>query len=263
MKRREFLALSGTAALAPLAMPVQSLAADENERDYYELRQFILETDTQKKGFDTFMKEAAIPAINRLGVKPVGVFYPKEIKGAGTTAHVLMRHKTMESFTTLLQKLGSDSDFLNSGHDFIFATAAAPAFKRMESSLLHAFKGMPTVETPAKQAGRIFQLRMYESPSFAAGQKKIEMFNDAGEIKIFREVGLNPVFFGETLIGIKMPNLTYMLGFESEEEMKAAWSKFGAHPDWKRLKGMPEYADKEILCGITNTVVVPAEYSQI
>jgi len=34
-------------------------------------------------------------------------------------------------------------------------------------------------------------------------------------IAIFRRAGLQPVFFGETLIGAKMPNLTYMLVFEN------------------------------------------------
>ena len=69
---------------------------------------------------------------------------------------------------------------------------------------------------------------------------------------IFRRVGLTPVFFARTVIGAHMPNLTYMLGFESPEELKANWSKFGGDPGWIKLKGMPEYADKAILSGITN-----------
>jgi hypothetical protein len=89
------------------------------------------------------------------------------------------------------------------------------------------------------------------------------MFNDAGEITIFRRVGLHPVFFGEALAGSRMPNLTYMLAFESADELKANWTRFGGDPDWKRLKGMAEYSDKAILSGITNLILKPAEYSQI
>ena len=89
------------------------------------------------------------------------------------------------------------------------------------------------------------------------------MFNDAGEIEIFRRVGLNPVFFGEALVGSKMPNLTYMLVFESDEQRAANWKKFGADPDWQRLRGMAEYADKAILSGITNLPLKPADYSQV
>ncbi len=126
-----------------------------------------------------------------------------------------------------------------------------------------AFRGMPELALPTKAPGRVFQLRTYESPSVRTNLKKIEMFNDAGEIAIFQRVGLTPVFFGRTLVGTKMPNLTYMLGFDGKEAMDAGWKKFLNDPDWLKLKTRPEYSDKTILCGITNLVLKPAEYSQI
>jgi len=229
-------------------------------RDYYELRQFIIENETQKKKLDSFLKEAAIPALNRLGLKPVGVFYPAE---GISPVYVLLRFKSLETVATLNADLGADGDFLAAGAELINAPADAPAFKRMESSLMVAFAGMPQIETPVSVPGRVFQLRIYESPSVATGLKKIEMFNDAGEIKLFRETGLNPVFFGQTIVGAKMPNLTYMLAFKNMDEQKAAWKKFVSHPEWKRLSGMPEYADKAILSGITNLQLVAADYSQV
>jgi hypothetical protein len=41
------------------------------------------------------------------------------------------------------------------------------------------------------------------------------------------------------------------------------WAKFGSDPEWKKLSKMPDYSDKAILCGITNLILEPAEYSQI
>ena len=79
----------------------------------------------------------------------------------------------------------------------------------------------------------------------------------------FREVGLNPVFFGQALTGEKMPNLTYMLVFKNDDERKAAWKRFGAHPLWQQLRKMEEYSDKAILSGITNLPLVAADYSQV
>ena len=105
-------------------------------------------------------------------------------------------------------------------------------------------------------------MRISESPGVKAGQKKIEMFNTA-ELAIFRKTGLNPVFFGESLIGTKMPNLTYMVGFENADAQTAAWDTFRADPEWLELRARPEYADKEIVSGITNIVLNPAECSQI
>jgi hypothetical protein len=262
LNRRDFIAAAATASLAPLigSSPAEAAEGPKDPRDVYELRQYQLANEDQKKGFDAFMRSAAIPALNRIGISPVGVFY--SVKDL-SPAYVLMRHRSLESFLTGTQKLLADAEFLAQGAEFMNAPADKPAFQRMESSILLAFKGMPQIETPAKGPGRVFQLRTYESPSVKTGQKKIEMFNDAGEIAIFRRVGLHPVFFGEALAGGKMPNLTYMLGFESEADQASGWKKFGADPDWQKLRGMAEYSDKAILCGITNIVVKPAGYSQV
>jgi hypothetical protein len=259
MKRRDFLAASAAVGMAPLA----KLAAQgngETPRDIYELRTYHLDSEEQKKGFDTFMSRAAIPALNRIGIKPVGVFYREEEQGE---IYVLLRHRSLESVVMLVAKLGEDEEFLSAGEAFLNAPAASPAYKRVESSLMVAFKEIPEIERPVEAPGRVFQLRIYESPSVVTGQKKIEMFNEGGEISIFRRTGLNPVFFGETVVGSKMPNLTYMLSFEDMDTLKAGWKAFVSHPEWLALKAMPEYADKNILCGITNIILKPADYSQL
>lgn len=279
LKRRQFLTASSAVALAPLA---GLCAAEEYPasagRDYFLLQKYELDDEAQKARFDAFLRDAAIPALNRLGVRPVGVFYPREVKPDPkakvdpkapvmlpglSPAFVLLRHKSPEVLLSLVDKLLGDEQFTNKGADAIDAITGSTAFKRMESSLHLAFRGMPELETPVQSPGRVFQLRIYESPSLRCARKKIEMFNDAGEIKIFRRVGLNPVFFGETLVGSKMPNLTYMLAFNSPEEQDANWKKFLSDPDWLKLRKMQEYADKRILCGITNLLLKPAEYSQI
>lgn len=260
MNRRKFLAASGAVGLAPLSGLCGAAEGSQGGRDYYELQQYELETEAQKKLFDAYMKEAAIPALNRLGINPVGVFFPQE--GLGP-AYVVLRAKALDVLAGKTQKLLADEEYLRKGAEFLDAPAAMPAFKRMESSLMVAFKGMPALETPIRTPGRVVQLRTYESPSVKTGQKKIEMFNDAGEIEIFRRVGLNPVFFGETIVGAKMPNLTYMLIFNSLDDQKAAWQKFRTDPAWLKLRAIDEYGDKVLLCGITNLLLKPADYSQI
>jgi hypothetical protein len=261
INRRSFLAAAGVAGMVP--MSGACLAADEapaGGRDYYELRQYAIETPKQKKLLDKFLAEAAIPALHRLGVKPVGVFLPQE---GLSPVYVLLRHKSPEVLAAIDERLLADEDFVREGAEFLGAPASAPAYKRIETSLLIAFSGMPELARPATAPTRVFQLRTYESPSVKTNLKKIEMFNDAGEIAIFRRVGLNPVFFGRTLVGTKMPNLTYMLGFDSKEAMDAGWKNFLKDPAWLKLKTRSEYGDKAILCGITNLVLRPAAYSQI
>ncbi len=259
--RRDFLAAGGVGLASMVGTAAaRSAEGDSGGRDLYELRQYLLDDEAQRKALDAFLRDVAIPALNRAGIGTVGVFHPA--KDPGPT-YVVLRHQSPVTLVASTHGLAIDSDMRARGSAVIAPPPGKPAYRRMESSLLLAFKGMPTLETPAKGPGRVFQLRIYESPSVAAGQKKIEMFDDAGEIAIFRRVGLNPVFFGEAIVGSKLPNLTYMLGFESDEALNAAWDKFRTDPDWKRISGMPEYADKVILSGITNIVLKPAEFSQI
>ncbi|MBN1505932.1 MAG: NIPSNAP family protein [Sedimentisphaerales bacterium] len=279
MQRRKFLGASCMAGVVSLAggasvargqrMPGESEAAFRARlarmggRTYYELRRYEIETPEQKAGFDKFLGEAAIPALNRLGIKPVGVFYPEKDL---SPIYVLLPHTSLASVAMLTQKLSEDQEFLQAGAAFVDAPADKPAYKNLETQLMLAFESLPQIETPVTDPGRIFQLRTYESPSEKTRLKKIEMFNTA-EIDIFRKVGLHPVFFGQTLAGTKMPNLTYMLAFKDAQEQQENWRKFGSDPEWKQLSAMPEYMDKAILrpkpASITNLILKPAGHSQI
>jgi hypothetical protein len=128
-----------------------------------------------------------------------------------------------------------------------------------------AFEGVPKLEVPAAtkdNTPRLFELRTYESHSKKANKKKIEMFN-RGEIAIFRRAGLAPVFFGETLVGAKMPNLTYMLAYPDMAAHDKNWGAFISDPEWKKLSTTPGYTDPEIVSNISNVFLRPTAYSQI
>jgi hypothetical protein len=68
------------------------------------------------------------------------------------------------------------------------------------------------------------------------------MFN-SGEIPLMQEVGLTPIFFGQTVIGSQMPNLIYMVSGENQDEHKKHWKDFFDAPVWKKLIGDPQYKD--------------------
>jgi hypothetical protein len=217
-----------------------------------------------QKRFDEFYRDAAIPAMNRAGISPVGVFHV----AAGPdspTAYVVLPHRSIDSFATALDRVRADTGYQQAGADFLNAAPSDPPYIRVESSLLVAFAGIPRLEVPAATAEkkpRLFELRIYESHNKRANKKKIEMFN-TGEIAIFRRTGLAPVFFGETLIGSRMPNLTYLLVFENMAERDRNWATFVADPEWKKLSTTPGYTDPEIVTNISNVFLRPAPYSQI
>ena len=106
---------------------------------------------------------------------------------------------------------------------------------------------------------RVAHLR---EPQQRGERKKIEMFN-TGETALFRRTGLQPVFFGETLIGTKLPNLTYMLTFPDMATRDKNWGTFIADPEWKKMSATPGFTDAEIVTNISSVFLRPTSYSEI
>lgn len=260
MHRRDFLAATALAAAAPL--PQLEALGQAEARQYIELRRYHLLPGAKQRAFTEFVGAAAIPAMNRAGIRRVGAFTVVYGENAPSLL-LLLVHPTLESVVTLRERMASDAEYARAGAAIIDAPMSDPAFVRAESTLLRAFEAMPVVEASAgagTAARRIFEMRTYESHSDRAALNKLQMFN-AGEIPIFRRTGLTPVFFGETVIGAKMPSLTYMLTFADMAARDAAWSAFGKDPDWKRLSGDPQYRDN--VSAITDIILQPTSYSQI
>ena len=114
-----------------------------------------------------------------------------------------------------------------------------PGYARSENMLLRAFAGHPQLRIPpATREGHIFELRTYESNNEQTLRRKIDMFN-GGETQIFQRVGLQPVFFGETLVGSRLPNLTYMLSYKDLATRESVWKAFEADSEWKKLRARP------------------------
>jgi len=261
MKRRQFLAASCAFGAASLAQSRRTQAADKccKSKEYYELRLYRIASEEKQEQLEQFLGEALIPAWNRIGIKPVGVF--KFLDESSLDLYVLLPHQTIESFGNARRTVMGDQQFLQAGGVVLDLPKSAPAYDRMESALFVAFDNMPKLEVPSTKESRVLQLRIYESHSEKKALKKIDMFNGGGEIEIFRKTGLDPVFFGEALIDSKLPNLTYMLGFDDQAALEKAWDAFRGHPDWNALKKDPQY--KDTVSKITNILLRPADCSQI
>jgi len=266
MKRREFLKTSLVASAAAVATTSITHAAESSaaapEREFYELRQYHLRQGPMLKRFDEFYRDIAVPAWNRAGVSAVGVF-DVMIGPDQPTKYVLLPFKSWNAMNEAREKFESDEAMLKS--DFANLPPTDPGYIRKESSVLLAFQSVPKLEIPVQVAAkksRIFELRTYEAHSRKANKKKVEMF-DVGETDIFRRTGLQPVFFGEGLVGTNLPSLTYMLVFDDMAARDKNWGTFVSHPDWKKLSTTPGYTNAEILTNITSVFLRPTGYSQV
>jgi len=265
MRRRTLL--GGVTATLGARMAFADGAAEGGGtgRDVYELRTYDVRIGDQKAALDAWLKDAAVPAWNRAGVRPVGVFETM-VGPEVPRVHVLLTHPGMDSVATLGARLGDDAEYTRAAAAFVGRPAAAPGYDRYETAILQAFPNVPRVEVPAaarEGRARVFELRTYESPTESAHQKKMEMFTRLGELEIFRRTGLTPVFFGKTLAGRRMPCFVYMLTWADLAARDRAWGAFIGDPEWKALAKKPGYTDPEILSNISNLLLRPSPFSQV
>ena len=261
MERRDFL--TGTIATSALAM-AQGATAQTNDnpgkqREFYQLRRYSLQSGPQGSMTEKYISEALIPALAGKG-GPIGAFRV-EIGPETPTYYVLIPIKTPATAASLELELSQNETYLRAAEPFWSAPASSPAFLRVDSALFIAFEGWPRLTPPAK-GKRIFQLRTYESPSYRDHIVKVQMFN-SGEFEVFKNAGFQPVFFGDTLIGPRMPSLTYMLSLQDTAELDAKWSAFRDNPAWKKLSADPRFTFEQIVSNITNLILSPLTASQI
>jgi len=261
MQRRQFLAASLAASATALSEKASAQAPASGSREYYQIRRYQLQSGPQTKLAESYFGDALIPALTRMGIGPIGAF-SLNIGQETPAYYTLVPGTSAETIASLDLKLAQDADFLKAAEPFWSAPATAPPFVRVDSSLLIAFEGWPKLTPPSTKAKRIFQLRTYESPSYGAHVRKVEMFHK-GEFEIFAKAGCRAVFYADTLAGPRMPNLTYMLTFTDIDELNANWAKFGADPDWKKLSTSPRYAYESIVSNISNLILNPLPASQI
>jgi hypothetical protein len=183
MDRRKFLATSlasAAAAGAPLSFARGSQdSAAQGAREYYVLRRYHLLTP-QRKLADDYFRGALVPALNRLGIAPVGVFNTS-IGPEGPSAYVLMPSASVETLATADARLALDAEYVKAASDFLNAPAKSPAFVRMESSLMQALAAAPKLTIPAATAQhspRLFELRTYESSTDQDHKAKVAQVNE-------------------------------------------------------------------------------------
>ena len=257
MKRRKFLQSSFIAASA-VTTGINPLNDKEPQKELYELREYEMRFGSDGSQLEIFFRNALIPALNKQGIKQVGVF--KEYgKSEPAKIYLFIPYPSFSDYMTINTQLKSDEDFKKNSQAYNTIPADKPVYNRYSSSFMIAFDVMPKMMAPAS-GPRLFELRTYEGYNEDALRRKIKMFND-GEVPIFNRAKLIPVFFGEVISGNHQPCLTYMVTCKSIEERDKGWTAFLSDPDWKKLTADPQYANS--VSNIIKTFLTPTDYSQI
>ena len=217
-------------------------------KEYYQLKTYTIKNDDQEKRVDAYLKDAYLPALKRLGIEHVGVFK--------------VRPDKFKLSDKLEAMLAVDKAHLTSGADYINATHDKKPYERISSVLMRAFPDMPVMKPSSvegERKDRVYELRSYEGPTEAMYQRKVDMFNEGGEVELFENLGFNAVFYADVISGDKMPNLMYMTTFSDMDKRNALWKNFVDSDKWKEISVMDKYVNTVSNADIF--LLYPTEYS--
>lgn len=263
MNRRSFLKSSVAATAVAGVAQMSTARADHHESDgkqkLLDWRHYQCPTAEKRDLVLRFWKEAGIPGLNRIGIKPVGVFL--EMPDANDySVCTLAAYPDLATYLAVPERLGEDQAFVDAGTEYLTTEKNDPAYERISNKLMWSFSGYPDIKVP-RTGDRIFELRTYESHNEWKAILKVEMFNDGGELDIFEQVNLDGVFYGRALSGPDLPNLMYMLAYKDDAEKKKNWDAFRTNADWNVLKDNDRYGDT--VSKIHSKMLIPADCSQI
>ena len=241
MKRKYFVLLALLGAVASN----YAVAQKNSDREYYELKVYHFKDTAQEKVLNTYFQFALLPALHRQKIEYVGVF--KAIANdtaADKLIYVFTPFKSLKEMQQVNKDIMYDKAYNAAAPGYLNAAYNKPPYTRMEVIILYAFPLAPKMQLPQLRSAaneRVYELRSYESATEKIFANKVQMFNEGGEVPLFKRLNFNAVFYSEVIAGAHMPNLMYMTTFENMQEREAHWKTFVEDAEWKKLSSMPEY----------------------
>ena len=231
--------------------------------EYYQLTVYHIKNAQQLAATNAFLKDSYLPSLHKTGLKNIGVFASIDNDTAvDKKLYVLIPFSSLQKFEALMSTLTNETFLKKDTSAYTTAAFNNAPYERMETTLLKAFKNMPNLKTPVLSApliDRVYELRSYEAATEKLYRKKVNMFNEGGEVDLFNQLKFNAVFYAEVLAGAHMPNLMYMTTFENKASRDEHWKAFGSDPTWKRISTMPEYLNTVSKADIS--FLRPTDYS--
>jgi len=259
LNRRSFVGVLGGVGALPLGGLAQSAGGKKTRM--YLMESFFLKAGSQLTRLHEYHERAALPALGKVHSGPQIVL---EAAIAPHTPQVILilGFQSMEEFWAVRGKLNQDRE-LEKAFEAWQGGPEAP-FEYQNNALLEAADYSPEVVPldPQPKTPRIFELRVYHSPSYQHLKFLHERF--AGpESRIFHRVGVNPIFYSSTVVGPNMPNLTYVIPFDDLAAREKAWNAFSADPEWVKVR--KESIDQHGQITVNNLISIyrAAPYSPI
>lgn len=254
MNRRTFAgALAGLAAARPM------WPADTQRRtNFYMITLTQLKQGTQGPRMNDWIKNSLLPAMEKVhsGPKIVleSVIAPHNPQIAVITGYSSLDdiQKTGKALAT--PEMTAAWAKIESGPE--------PPFESQSVSIYEAASYSPEPAIARHDKPRYFELRQYHAPTRSQLRDVHERFNGP-EIRVFHRSGIFPVFYTSGMIGGNLPNLTYLIPFESLGAREKAWDAFNADPEWIKARKDSIDAHGQIVAVTDVSIYKATAYSPI
>ena len=235
MQRRSFLGMLGAAGAAGMLPVLQAGGAETEKRTrFYAFDRFYMRQGTQPARLHEYFSKAVLPALDKVHSGPK-IFLEALVAPHMPQVAIFVGFQSLEEMWRGHTVLGQDKELAKAAEQW--EGGPEPPFEEQANVVLEAADYSPEIVAPAepRKTSRIFELRVYHSPTWLHLQALHERFSTQ-EIKIFHRVGIHPVLYGHTIFGPNMPNLTYLTPFENLAAREKAWEAFGADPEWAKVR---------------------------
>lgn len=231
---------------------------------FYEVRTYALGDKGDAKALDAYLQSALIPALQRQGIGPVGAFEPTASDKTGSNSiFVVIPFAQLNDIAQSQDKLSADEVYQAAAAEYLNRPYNKAPYKRIQSEVLSSMACWPTAivaEGSLENTERVYELRVYESATEKIAETKIDMFN-SGEVPIFLDCNIQPIFIGKCVAGPQMPSMTYLTTYPNDAARLKSWDAFRSHPDWATLKVVPKYINT--VSRIDKFVLKAKPYSQM
>ena len=207
-------------------------AATEKRTRFYALESFKLKAGTQLPRLHEHFGKTLVPKIASLWSGPK-IFLEALIAPHMPQIAVIYGFSSLDELWSVHGKSLADPDLMKAYE--ALDSGPEPSFETLDTTLLEAAPYSPEIAAVPAGKARIFELRVYHSPTFRQLTALHQRFSGP-EIEIFHRVGIHPILYCSTLIGPNIPNLTYLIPFENLAVREKAWTAFAADPEWVKVR---------------------------
>ncbi len=252
MHRRNFVGALGGLSLAAAATP-------DKRTGFYFIEHFSLKSGTELPRLHDFLSQALLPALNKVHSGPK-IYLEALIAAQLPHLTAIYGYSSLEEIWNVHTRLFADETIGKAAE--ALESGPGPAFESLDSAVVEAADYSPEIKPDATTPPRIFELRVYHSPTW----KQLAALHDrfrGPEIKIFHRSGIYPILYGSTVIGPNVPNLTYLIPFADLAAREKAWAAFGADPDWQKVRKESVEKSGEIVSNIQVSIYKSTPYSPV